>query len=219
MSFSVPSPVATMSGESAMVTGRIGTRCRPSVPLPSHDPGESSTQISTDEGLTPSNSMKNLTSAAPVVAVTPATVSFDTVNRAVVVFVTAFTPSPPVFGSTAPKVAESSTKSRTPAPTPATTKLVLTAKVTSNELKVVVPPGETVLGEPSPDTGSGKVEYWLVSGLKHANVCVTSSAPASVSLNNTIVNPDAKARSAARSTDIRRRMETLPLSFRWLEGG
>jgi hypothetical protein len=79
------------------------------VPLPVHDPGESSTQISTDAGSTPSNSMKNLTFAVPLVAVTPATVSFDTVNRAVVVFVTAFTPSPPVFGSIVPKVAESST--------------------------------------------------------------------------------------------------------------
>jgi hypothetical protein len=108
MSFSVPSPVATMSGESAMVTGRIGTSTRPSVPLPSHDPGESSTHISTVSGI--SNSMKNLTLALPFVVVLPATVSFDTVYRAAsVVVVTAFTPSPPVFGSIAPNVAESVT--------------------------------------------------------------------------------------------------------------
>ena len=43
MSFSVPSPVAAMLGDSAMVTGRIGTSTRPPVPLPVHDPGEVST--------------------------------------------------------------------------------------------------------------------------------------------------------------------------------
>ena len=60
---------------------------------------------------------------------------------------------------------------------------------------------------PVATSGSGKVEYVFVSGLKHANVSTISSAPASVSLNNTIVKPDAKARSAARNTEIRRRIE------------
>ncbi len=152
--------------------------------------------------------MKYVAVVPPVALVLPATVSFDTVYLAVVVLVTVFTPSPPVRGSIEPRRAGSVTKSIKSAPMAATTKFVATVAVTSNELKVVVPPGVTVLGEPSPDSGSGKVEYWAVSGLKHANVCVTSSAPASVSLNHTIVNPDAKARSAATSTERRRRMKS-----------
>ena len=63
-----------------MVTGRLGTSTKPSVPLPSHDPGAVSTQISTVCGI--SNSMKNLTLADPMAAVMPATRSFDTVYRA-----------------------------------------------------------------------------------------------------------------------------------------
>ena len=213
MSFSVPSPVATMlgvecddHGQDRHLNQTVGAAPVPR-PRSSFDVDLQRRRICAVEND------EEPDGGPPVAAVLPATRSFDTVYLAVVVLVALFTPSPPVRGSIEPRRAGSVTKSITAAPMPATTKFELIAKVTSKELKVVVPPGGTVFGEPSPTVAAGRSNT-VRQRTEARKRLVTSSAPASVSLNNTIVKPDdAKARSAARSTEIRRRMEVPHCHF------